>query len=288
MDPAGPYFENTDPIVRLDPSDALYVDAIHTDGAATLQIGFGLMQPVGHADFYPNGGKFQPECKKNSDKLLGAVFNLVTFDMTGVEDSLGCNHMAAIYYFIESILNGACRYNAFKCNSKEDFDNGNCLVCTSKGCNQMGYWSSPSRDQGTLYLNTLSPNKDTYCTESYKVKLNSGNLYNSAKGTFKLYMKTASVTTTVDVIDDANTTFKPDTSESRVVSYGDKSRIRGTIESVFVSYSRTGNIITMWFYDTEWNFKSIEVFSGDDQISAGKFCPTSNKIGSDYVEFKRC
>lgn len=33
MDPAGPYFTNVDPIVRLDRNDALLVDAIHTNAA---------------------------------------------------------------------------------------------------------------------------------------------------------------------------------------------------------------------------------------------------------------
>ena len=32
LDPAGPHFENTDPRVRLDPEDALFVDVFHTNG----------------------------------------------------------------------------------------------------------------------------------------------------------------------------------------------------------------------------------------------------------------
>jgi len=31
LDPAEPHFSQTDPMVRLDPSDAIYVDIIHTD-----------------------------------------------------------------------------------------------------------------------------------------------------------------------------------------------------------------------------------------------------------------
>lgn len=39
MDPAGPYFEDTDLMVRLDPTDAMFVDAIHTDTDPIYTIG---------------------------------------------------------------------------------------------------------------------------------------------------------------------------------------------------------------------------------------------------------
>jgi hypothetical protein len=32
MDPAGPFFENENKLVRLDPSDANFVDVLHTNG----------------------------------------------------------------------------------------------------------------------------------------------------------------------------------------------------------------------------------------------------------------
>ena len=35
LDPAGPYFEWLPPFVRLDPTDAQFVDVIHTDGGVT-------------------------------------------------------------------------------------------------------------------------------------------------------------------------------------------------------------------------------------------------------------
>ena len=60
LDPAGPAFQYTDPLVRLDPSDAIFVDAIHSDAAVDFISGFGMEQPVGHVDFYPNGGQNQP------------------------------------------------------------------------------------------------------------------------------------------------------------------------------------------------------------------------------------
>lgn len=39
LDPAGPYFEGTPPEVRLDPSDANFVDVIHSNAAHFPAIG---------------------------------------------------------------------------------------------------------------------------------------------------------------------------------------------------------------------------------------------------------
>ena len=39
LDPAGPLFENKDPKVRLDPTDAKFVDVIHTDGDSLVELG---------------------------------------------------------------------------------------------------------------------------------------------------------------------------------------------------------------------------------------------------------
>ena len=61
LDPAGPYFTKVDPAVRLDPSDAEYVDVIHTDAGV-----FGTDRTdSGHIDFFPNGGYQQPGCSFN-------------------------------------------------------------------------------------------------------------------------------------------------------------------------------------------------------------------------------
>lgn len=57
LDPAGPLFNPNDPNDRLDSSDAEYVEIIHTDST-----GIGIGVPIGHADFYPNGGTGMPGC----------------------------------------------------------------------------------------------------------------------------------------------------------------------------------------------------------------------------------
>lgn len=51
LDPAGPLFEGRGPEYRLDPTDAGYVEVVHSDGGY-----LGYAQPTGHADFYPRGG----------------------------------------------------------------------------------------------------------------------------------------------------------------------------------------------------------------------------------------
>ena len=59
LDPAGPSFTRNSAAARLDKDDAFLVDVIHTDGGRN---GMGMMKPIGHMDFYPNGGAKQPGC----------------------------------------------------------------------------------------------------------------------------------------------------------------------------------------------------------------------------------
>lgn len=57
LDPAGPGFNEAPAFARLDASDAVVVDVIHT----SMRV-LALAHPLGHVDFYPNGGRAQPGC----------------------------------------------------------------------------------------------------------------------------------------------------------------------------------------------------------------------------------
>jgi hypothetical protein len=76
LDPAGPLFENEPPITRIDPSDASYVQCIHTNGIPLVEFGFGTLEAWGHVDFYPNGGQLQPGCKEFSESIFIIVSSI--------------------------------------------------------------------------------------------------------------------------------------------------------------------------------------------------------------------
>jgi len=50
LDPAGPFFQNAKPYDKLVPTDARFVDVIHTSNQ------FGIVEKSGHMDFYPDEG----------------------------------------------------------------------------------------------------------------------------------------------------------------------------------------------------------------------------------------
>ncbi|BFZ16540.1 hypothetical protein BsWGS_19579 [Bradybaena similaris] len=152
LDPAGPYFENTDPVVRLDPSDAVFVDTIHSDAKNLLQLGFGMKEAVGHSDFYPNLGHDQPGCTR--DPITNIIENGL---VQGVEEEAACNHLRSIKFFSESI-NSQCPFLGFPCNSEDDFQKNLCHSCTSAGCAALGFNSNqhipPNGQKLKYYLTT--------------------------------------------------------------------------------------------------------------------------------------
>ncbi|KAJ8934543.1 hypothetical protein NQ314_013284 [Rhamnusium bicolor] len=59
LDPAGPLFSQRPDDKRLNKNDANIVEVIHTDGGT-----FGFKDSCGTIDFFPNGGRSQPGCKR--------------------------------------------------------------------------------------------------------------------------------------------------------------------------------------------------------------------------------
>lgn len=109
MDPAGPLFTlgNTDN--RIDPSDAAYVQIVHSNGGL-----LGFMSAIGHSDFYPNGGDWQPGCG---------------IDVTGA-----CAHSRSYQYVEESIILSS-GFTSTKCDSYDNFEAG---VCSGNPTSYLG------------------------------------------------------------------------------------------------------------------------------------------------------
>ncbi|KAG8435837.1 hypothetical protein GDO86_013691, partial [Hymenochirus boettgeri] len=102
LDPAGPFFHGTPEEVRLDPSDGVLVDVIHTDMSPLIPMtGFGIDQPSGHLDFYPNGGSNMPGCSAISAFKLWEIDQLVE----GPKEIIFCSHHRSFKYYTESIVN---------------------------------------------------------------------------------------------------------------------------------------------------------------------------------------
>ncbi|XP_005387964.1 PREDICTED: pancreatic triacylglycerol lipase-like [Chinchilla lanigera] len=155
LDPAEPYFQDTPEEVRLDPSDAQFVDVIHTDAGPMIpNLGLGMSQTVGHLDFFPNGGVEMPGCQKN------IISQIVDIDgiWEGTRDFVACNHLRSYKYYTDSIVNPS-GFSGFSCSSYNDFSANKCFPCTSGECPQMGHYADrfPGKTSGVgrkFYLNT--------------------------------------------------------------------------------------------------------------------------------------
>jgi hypothetical protein len=134
MDPAQPLFFYETENGRLDPSDAAFVDILHTAAGPILANppGLGFEAPIGHIDFYPNSGKpIQPGC--------------------GLDIAGTCSHSRAHQFFMESVTSPSS-FQACKCNSWDDFNNG---ICGCPSPEKMGEWTKTDHSStGVYYLRT--------------------------------------------------------------------------------------------------------------------------------------
>ncbi|OQR72811.1 pancreatic triacylglycerol lipase-like [Tropilaelaps mercedesae] len=176
MDAAEPYFQNMPASVRLDTSDAQFVESIHSDARNFVtSLGLGFTEPIGHLDFYPNGGKIMPGCG-----LLDRIVQFKTEGLQGIAKLAICNHMMSISYVKDFVLpQGNCVPVGFHCPTYELFEQGHCYdcgvdgsKCAPAGFESMDYFqrfanaSRPTR----MYFKTAA--KPPYCLFEYNIQLN--------------------------------------------------------------------------------------------------------------------
>ncbi|XP_047741176.1 uncharacterized protein LOC108671144 isoform X3 [Hyalella azteca] len=159
LDPAGLTYHRVDKTKRLDKTDASYVDVIHTNACVTNNPWFacyGLNEAIGHTDFWPNGGEYQPACR-----------GLAAPHSPAMEGGLvGCDHQMSCTYFIESLAysDATTRFLARPARSYSEYTEGN--ASCGHAPQYMGVHADPW-SHGDHYLTTsaLSPYayKDAAC-----------------------------------------------------------------------------------------------------------------------------
>ncbi|XP_053547732.1 pancreatic lipase-related protein 2-like [Bombina bombina] len=169
LDPAGPLFEGTPAEVRLDLTDAVLVQVIHTNAADFIPyLGLGIKQSSGHLDFYLNGGEFMPGCPE-------VIINLsLDFDKVfeGLVETAACHHSRSRRYYTDSILHPD-GYIGFPSPSYSEFQKGTAFPCPTGGCPLMGHYvdtyAGITSNSQSFYLNTGET--ESYARWRYKVSI---------------------------------------------------------------------------------------------------------------------
>ncbi|CAH0760147.1 unnamed protein product [Diatraea saccharalis] len=129
LDPAGPCFRSLPAKYKLDSSDAVRVDVVHTNID-----GFGMAEPLGHVDFYVNGGEFQPG------------------DITFIPCLIICSHLKSVIYWWQA-LEHPTKFIGVKCDSVQDARLARCYNNTET--NYLGPKTNFSTP-GIFYLSTTN------------------------------------------------------------------------------------------------------------------------------------
>ncbi|XP_003744160.1 phospholipase A1 [Galendromus occidentalis] len=138
LDAASPLFEAYN--VGLNESDANLVDALHTSAGDSILTGkLGVVRPIGHIDFYLNGGSYQPGCW---------------------EVDLVCAHMRVHEYYVEAVRNqmtgATCKFGSHSCaNGIGGYKNGTCLLAIGN-YSRIAYDIDSRTGDGMQYLETNS------------------------------------------------------------------------------------------------------------------------------------
>ncbi|CAF1315271.1 unnamed protein product [Adineta ricciae] len=258
LDPAGPEFYNSLISDRLDPSDAIFVDVIHTDGAPRVQSGFGHLDALGHVDFYPNGGSAQPTCGSNTgDVLLQSAWNLIsTFNIGNAASSMACNHMSAVYYYTDSINSHSPAF-AYPCSDYKSFERGLCTSCGSQfdQCQRAGYHASSLKTLGKLYLMTLNGVKPPHFGFQFKVTLES-NMNDSkqqTRGIIKIKFDEQEEETSLF---DEKILFKSSSVNSKTILIA---RQPASLKEITISFKKSLSSNFGLGLSNQWNFRSVSI-----------------------------
>ncbi|XP_065218406.1 inactive pancreatic lipase-related protein 1-like [Planococcus citri] len=181
FDPAQPGFEGSPMDVRLTKNDAKFVDVIHTNIRPVIPLlGFGLILPTGHIDYYMNGGALQPGCVAPpiNEVNLTSILDLGKISVDVISSWVACSHGKSYEYYTEALLSDNCTFWGHSTGYfgtavdiatfgklglvLEKFDK-----CTLDKCSPIGLEAEtyPARGAFSISTNTKSP----YCESKPKI-----------------------------------------------------------------------------------------------------------------------
>ncbi|XP_060529296.1 pancreatic triacylglycerol lipase-like [Cylas formicarius] len=197
LDAASPLFRNDhfrEKHKKLDSSDAKYVDIIHTDSSPFVTDGFGIWEPIGHVDFFPNGGQEQPGCRDPRSSIV------VTHLEGTLNRETACSHVRAFRLFTETLLNKAnnqkCRFIAFSCpGGLQSFNKGRCFPQLSNGrldidpayrTDEIGQFGEDGSGGGVMYFATRD--SSPYCGTQLQVSAHISQKTGPVRGVLQMQM----------------------------------------------------------------------------------------------------
>jgi len=181
--------------VRLDTGDAKFVEVIHTNGNGVLNLGMGIVGPIGHVDLFPNGGRQQPGCADLLGSLIGSIIDLIMLDFEGAIGIWACSHVRGADFYVESIAQAnTCPFIAYQCADYAEFQKGNCYSsCKDPGrCIPLGYNAKNFTGSGKYYMHTGDGKDGTpYCRQSVQIQAPVSSNQAHAVGSFWIQFKAA-------------------------------------------------------------------------------------------------
>lgn len=130
LDPSGPCLRNLGPDERLDSSDADFVQVVSTNID-----GLGMAAPVGHVNFYVNGGEFQPS------------------DFYWMPCTLHCSHFRSVTIWLVA-LERPDSFIGLKCDSVQQARSHRCYDRVPTETNVISNTKTDRSNTGVFYLAT--------------------------------------------------------------------------------------------------------------------------------------
>lgn len=273
LDPASPLFEGYDAYHRLDPSDAQFVDVIHSNGDGVLRGGLGSLQPMGHVDFYPNGGRVQVGC---NSVIVSALSDIIY----GKWQTL-CNHRRALNFFMDTLETNSCKFRSFNCESYESYLRGECFECgiNHEKCSEMGYSTDRTEGRGKMYLTTSETGP--FCANQFVIKLIGTSGYSTYWGKVEVVLLTN---------DGRNETYL--LSATNQVGDDNNDDYVGHVQSLIVAQATLNNFTQVllrytkykgWIYSGQENWSIDKLYITDSEGQVKSYCGYNTLLGSQLL-----